>query len=151
MMWDPEREYRSIVQDNLRWQRYVHRPGDIVVCTPAKNGTTWMQAIVTTLLFPDGAPGPVFEVSPLIDARFEPIEEVTGRLEDLLREAFPEAGEIAVVDRTGGGDHFQVTVASGRFADLSLVEQHRLVYDALAAPLADGTIHELRIKTRGDQ
>jgi len=32
---------------------------------------------------------------------------------------------------------------------LSLVEQHRLVYDALAEPLADGTIHELRIKTKG--
>ena len=42
---------------------------------PAKNGTTWMQAIVTTLLFPDGAPGPVFEVAPWIDARFEPIDD----------------------------------------------------------------------------
>ena len=31
----------------------------------------------------------------------------------------------------------------------SLVEQHRLVYDALAEPLADGTIHELRISTQG--
>jgi acid stress-induced BolA-like protein IbaG/YrbA len=29
------------------------------------------------------------------------------------------------------------------------VEQHRLVYAALERPLADGTIHELRIKTRG--
>jgi aryl sulfotransferase len=80
-MWQPEREYRSVIMDNLRWQRYVHRPGDIVVCTPAKNGTTWMQTIVTTLLFPDGAPGPVFEVSPWIDARFEPIDDVTARLE----------------------------------------------------------------------
>jgi stress-induced morphogen len=75
---------------------------------------------------------------------------VTSRLEELLREAFPDAQEVAVEDRTGGGDHFHVTVASPRFAGLSLVEQHRLVYDALAAPLADGTIHELRIKTRGD-
>jgi stress-induced morphogen len=40
-------------------------------------------------------------------------------------------------------------VASGQFDGLSLGEQHRLVYDALAEPLADGTIHELRIKTRG--
>ena len=76
---------------------------------------------------------------------------MTGRLEDLLREAFPEAGEIVVVDRTGGGDHFQVIVASPRFEGLSLVDQHRLVYDALAAPLADGSIHELRIKTKGTQ
>jgi stress-induced morphogen len=74
---------------------------------------------------------------------------VTDRLERLLREAFPDAQELSVADRTGGGDHFQVTVTSPRFEGLSLVEQHRLVYDALAAPLADGTIHELRIKTRG--
>ena len=69
-------------------------------------------------------------------------------LTELLEAAFPGDG-VAVEDRTGGGDHFQVTVASARFDGLSLIDQHRLVYDALAAPLADGTIHELRIKTRG--
>jgi stress-induced morphogen len=74
---------------------------------------------------------------------------VTERLETLLREAFPDAEELSVADRTGGGDHFQVTLTSPRFDGLSLVDQHRLVYDALAAPLADGTIHELRIKTKG--
>lgn len=74
---------------------------------------------------------------------------MSGRLEGLLQAAFPEAREVAVVDRTGGGDHFQVTIASGRFDGLSLVEQHRLVNQALAAPLADGTIHELRITTKG--
>ena len=70
-------------------------------------------------------------------------------LQALLERAFPDATELTVVDRTGGGDHFQVTVASTRFDGLSLVDQHRLVYDALADPLADGTIHELRIRTRG--
>jgi len=74
---------------------------------------------------------------------------VTDTLESLLRGFFPEASELAVEDRTGGGDHFQVIVASGRFEGLSLVEQHRLVYEALAEPLRDGSIHELRIKTRG--
>jgi stress-induced morphogen len=73
---------------------------------------------------------------------------LTKRLEELLRTAFP-GDEVAVEDRTGAGDHFQVTVSSARFEGLSLVEQHRLVYGALATPLADGTIHELRIKTRG--
>ena len=62
------------------------------------------------------------------------------RLDGLLRQAFPDASEVSVVDRTGTGDHFQVVVASPRFDGLSLVEQHRLVYDALAEPLADGTI-----------
>jgi stress-induced morphogen len=68
-------------------------------------------------------------------------------LRALLSAAFPDAQELSVVDRTGGGDHFQVTVASGRFDGLSLVEQHKLVYAALERPLGDGTIHELRIKT----
>jgi len=77
------------------------------------------------------------------------LDVATQPLEALLRDAFPDAAELSVVDRTGGGDHFQVTVVSPRFQSLSLVDQHRLVYDALAAPLADRTIHELRIRTRG--
>ncbi len=71
------------------------------------------------------------------------------RLKSLLSEAFPDAAELDVQDRTGGGDHFQVIVTSPSLTGLSLVEQHRRVYEALAAPLADGTIHELRIKTKG--
>ena len=72
-------------------------------------------------------------------------------LRSLLEQAFPDATELAVEDRTGGGDHFQVVVASPRFDGLPLLEQHRLVNEALAAPLADGTIHELRIQTKGSQ
>ena len=75
---------------------------------------------------------------------------MTAPLEQLLRQAFPDAREVAVVDRTGGGDHFQVVVVSSRFNGLPLVDQHRLVYAALAKPMADGSIHELRITTRGE-
>ena len=74
---------------------------------------------------------------------------VAERLESLLRAAFPDAAELRVEDRTGGGDHFQVTVASPSFDGLPLLDQHRRVNEALAGPLRDGTIHELRIKTRG--
>jgi len=73
----------------------------------------------------------------------------TDRLRTLLEQAFPDAGELDVQDRTGTGDHFQVTISSTRFAGLSLIDQHRLVNQALSGPLADGTIHELRIKTKG--
>ena len=69
-------------------------------------------------------------------------------IRDLLDHAFP-GDEIHVEDRTGGGDHFQVTVVSAMFNELTLIQQHRLVNAALAAPLADGTIHELRIRTKG--
>lgn len=72
-------------------------------------------------------------------------------LQAVLERAFPDATELSVQDRTGGGDHFQVTIASPRFAGLSLLDQHRLVNEALAEPLSDGTIHELRIKTKGTE
>ena len=73
------------------------------------------------------------------------------RLEALLRDAFPDADQVLVEDRTGGGDHYQVVVASPRFEGLPLLDQHRLVNEALAEPLRDGTIHELRIKTKGSE
>ena len=72
-----------------------------------------------------------------------------GAIRVLLEEAFPDASELAVEDRTGTGDHFQVTIASAEFDGVSLLDQHRRVNDVLAAPLADGSIHELRIKTKG--
>ena len=75
----------------------------------------------------------------------------TEPLQHLLQEAFPDATELSVEDRTGGGDHFQVTVASPLFSGLPLLDQHRLVNEALAEPLRDGTIHELRIKTKGSE
>ena len=73
----------------------------------------------------------------------------TTAIRTLLAHAFPDASQLDVEDRTGGGDHFQVTVVSAEFDGLSLIDQHRRVNDALAAPLADGSIHELRIKTKG--
>jgi stress-induced morphogen len=75
----------------------------------------------------------------------------TQPLQAILENAFPDATELSVEDRTGGGDHFQVTVSSPRFTGLSLLDQHRLVNEALAEPLRDGTIHELRIKTKGTE
>jgi stress-induced morphogen len=67
----------------------------------------------------------------------------------LLEQAFPSAAELGVEDRTGTGDHFQITIASAEFDGLSLLDQHRQVNAALAAQLGDGSIHELRISTKG--
>jgi BolA protein len=45
------------------------------------------------------------------------------------------------------GGHFSVTLVSERFAGLSLVARHRLVYDALG-PLMRAGIHALAIEAR---
>src|SRR3954469_17054971 len=71
------------------------------------------------------------------------------RLESLLRDSFPDAAELRVEDRTGGGEPFQATVEPPRCAAWPPLDQKRIVNDARAEPLRDGTIHELRIKTRG--
>ncbi|WP_241562471.1 sulfotransferase domain-containing protein [Streptomyces hoynatensis] len=77
MIKGPERVYRSFFLDSTRWDDYEPRPGDIVVCTPPKAGTTWTQRIVSVLVFGDvGLPGPLGEVSPWLDGTFTPRGEV---------------------------------------------------------------------------
>jgi stress-induced morphogen len=70
-------------------------------------------------------------------------------IRSLLVQAFPAASTVAVEDRTGTGDHFQVTVESAEFDGLALIDQHRRVNDVLGPLVGDGSIHELRIKTKG--
>lgn len=65
-----------------RWNAYQHRPGDIVITTSYKAGTTWMQTIVANLIFQDGNfPNPVSFMSPWLDMDIEPLDEISQRLE----------------------------------------------------------------------
>jgi stress-induced morphogen len=66
----------------------------------------------------------------------------------MLESAFPDAEEVRVIDR-GGGDHFEVRVTAPDFNGLTRIAQHKLIYSALQEPWADGSIHELRINTKG--
>jgi aryl sulfotransferase len=78
----PLREYKNPISNCARWEGFVHRSGDIFVCTPPKAGTTWMQSIVAALLWPAGnAPGSLVVICPWIEARFEPIDAVLARLD----------------------------------------------------------------------
>jgi aryl sulfotransferase len=69
--------YENHLLDGPRWDRFETRPGDIVITTAYKSGTTWMQAIVANLIFQDGAiPGPIMEISPWIDMRIRDFDEI---------------------------------------------------------------------------
>ena len=67
--------------------------------------------------------------------------ELKSRIESALPGARAE-----VEDLTGGGDHFRAEIVSERFAGLSRIEQHRLVYDVFGADIG-GPIHALSLKT----
>ena len=69
-----------------------------------------------------------------------------GDIETILESKMPGA-VIAVQDLTGTSDHFEVRVVWQVFRGKSLIEQHKLVNQALEDALEDGRIHALKIKT----
>src|SRR5689334_6375904 len=77
----PRTRYRSIVADSARWDGFAFRPGDIVISTPPKCGTTWTQMLCALLIF-DGPdfPAPLDEVSPWLDMCNRPLAEVRNLL-----------------------------------------------------------------------
>jgi stress-induced morphogen len=70
-----------------------------------------------------------------------PVAELRGR----LLAAFVDA-ELEIIDLTGTQDHYECHIASARFAGLSPMAQHKLVYAALRDELK-GPIHALSLKT----
>jgi aryl sulfotransferase len=66
------RELHNHHFDSTVWNDFTFRDDDIVIATYAKSGTTWVQQIVSQLIF-DGAEGlEVAEMSPWLDLRVPP-------------------------------------------------------------------------------
>ena len=79
---DRSRIYRNHHIDSTRWDTFIPRADDIVIATSYKAGTTWTQAIVANILFPEQSfPTPVWQMSPWLDFRPPPVEEVLATLE----------------------------------------------------------------------
>lgn len=73
--------YQNHHFDSTRWDYFEPRNDDIIIATSYKAGTTWTQAIVAHLLFPDGDfPAPPAEMSPWLDMRIVPLEIVLNLL-----------------------------------------------------------------------
>ena len=64
-----------------------------------------------------------------------------------LLESRIDDSEVTVRDMTGTMDHYDVEVVSPVFEGKSLIEQHKIVHEAVGEHLTT-TIHALQIKTR---
>ena len=71
------RELQNLLMDSTRWNDFAFRDDDIVIATYAKSGTTWVQQIVSQLIF-DWAEGlNIHELSPWVDMRLTTAEVLT--------------------------------------------------------------------------
>jgi stress-induced morphogen len=68
------------------------------------------------------------------------------KLYSLLQGGFPE-GEIELIDTAGDSNHYEVTVKSEKFKDLSLMQQHKMVYNAIGDYLGK-ELHALKVNTK---
>ena len=76
------RRYRGFMADSDRWRRFRFRDDDVVVTTPSKCGTSWMQTIVGMLLLDRVDLGaPIGRLSPWLDMQIYTDDEVFDRLE----------------------------------------------------------------------
>jgi stress-induced morphogen len=67
------------------------------------------------------------------------------RIQALLEQGLPDCTAL-VTDNAGDKQHFQAEVVSSAFEGVSLVKQHRMVYQALGQHMRSD-IHALALKT----
>jgi len=74
--------YRSVVADSARWEGFIFRDDDIVISTPIKCGSTWMQMICALLIFRQRTfPTTLDRVSPWLDMLTRPLASVVADLD----------------------------------------------------------------------
>ncbi len=69
----------------------------------------------------------------------------TTEIETLIRDGFPDAEVVRVIDEVGDSNHFAALIVTASFAGKMLVERHQMVYGSLKGAMAD-RIHALAIK-----
>ncbi len=75
------RELQHSHFDSTIWNDFQYRDDDIIIATYAKSGTTWLQQIISQLIF-NGAEGlPVAEMSPWVDMLLPPKEVKLAEIE----------------------------------------------------------------------
>jgi len=78
--------------------------------------------------------------------RIDAIRERLAALSPLRLEIEDDSAKHAGHASAGGGGHFRLTIVADAFAGKSLIQRHRMVYDALDELLKQNEIHALSIK-----
>jgi hypothetical protein len=81
--------HSNLLQDSSRWDDFQFRPDDIVISTPSKCGTSWVQMITALLIFqtPD-LPAPLSTLSPWLDVRMRAKQQVFADLDQQTHRRF---------------------------------------------------------------
>lgn len=72
--------YQKCISGSTRWQHILGRDDDIIVATPYKCGTTWMQNIVLHLIYQDLKVRNINSFSRWIDMRVQQIAEMAAEV-----------------------------------------------------------------------
>ena len=76
------RRYEASMYDSNRWDGFELRPGDIIISTPPKCGTTWTQMICALLIFKKTTfDAPLDVLSPWVDMLTRDRDTVFAQLE----------------------------------------------------------------------
>ena len=67
------------------------------------------------------------------------------KIKDILKNKIKDS-KIFIQDMNGNQDHFSLIVISSDFENISIINQHKLIYDALGIMITN-EIHALQIKT----
>ena len=67
------------------------------------------------------------------------------KIKDILKNKIKDS-KVFIQDMTSNQNHFSVMVISSEFENLSIIKQHKMIYDALGTMITN-EIHALQIKT----
>jgi len=82
------REIHNNHMDSTIWNDFKFRDDDIIIATYAKSGTTWMQQIISQLIFKGEEGLDVSHMSPWLDLRIPPAEVKLEALEEQAHRRF---------------------------------------------------------------
>ena len=79
---------KNFAMDSSRWSEFSFRPGDIVIASWARSGTTWLQQIVAQLLFGPDQTLRLDRLSPWLEHRVAPVSLILQQLQSQSHRRF---------------------------------------------------------------